>query len=291
MAAPSILVVPEETSEPKTLVADRILERDRTEVSGPEPEPEPVIAEPEESKGGVPPMLWAAAAALLLAIGGGVWWNSTQTDAETSSEATQVAANEAEAPPPPVEEEPPANEPPPAAPAAEAPAHLPRMLADLRRLGYIERHARLANAPGKVSVELHVGLDLVQADESESPCRTFSDALTIMEGSERPRAFLWAIREAEAPTGKTSACKKLGPRLQTLRESVEPVVESPKPTRNSKKGRGRGRRHSTPTTPTAQPETPATPVAPPEPPPSDKAKDKDKDKGVATKLDDDLRGL
>lgn len=281
VAAPSVLVVPEETSEPKTLVADRVQERDRTEVSG----PEPISAPRDQPKRGVPPVLWAAAVAILLAVGGGVWWSSTQTDAGLRSSAAQLVASETK-PAPPVADEPAADGPTKdeqelAVPASEAPAHMPVMLADLRRLGYVKRHALLANESGKVSVELHVGLDLVQAGDSESPCRTFSDALTIVEGSERPRAFLWAIREAEAPTGKTPACKKLGARLQQLRETVEPATEPPKPAHNNKKGRGRGRRKSTPSAPPVQPETPT--AKPPEPPPPDK--------GVATKLDDDLRGL
>ncbi len=98
----------------------------------------------------------------------------------------------------------------------------------------------------------------------------------------RPRAFLWAIREAEAPTGKTSACKRLAPRLQRLRALVEPVAEAPKTARH-KKTRNRPRRGST--TPVPTPVTPPPePVAEtPEPPP--------KKEGVATKLDDDLRGL
>ncbi|MGH1342663.1 MAG: serine/threonine protein kinase [Nannocystales bacterium] len=273
VAAASIVLSPAETSEPKTLVAERALERDRTEASG--PALEPVTAEPEGSRRGVPPVLWAAAVALLLALGGGAWWQSTQTGTQSHAAASQVTAAKT-VPAATATEEPPADKPSPAKPVAEEPAHMPVMLADLRKLGYVERHALLANEPGEVSVELHVGLDLVQANESESPCRTFSDALTIMEGSERPRAFLWAIREANPPTGKTSACKGLGQRLQKLREAVGPVVEPPKPTRHNKKTRNRPRRNA----PAAEP--PAPVAEPSEPPPAH---------GIATKLDDDLRGL
>lgn len=266
---------PEETSEPKTLVADRTSEQDRTEVSGPEPLPTP----PEETKGS-PVVLWAAAAALLLAVGGGVWWKATQSDPQTGVNTAQAVA---ETTPPQTSdgaETPPAE---PSSPVVDAEPHMPVMLADLRKLGYAERHALLATHSGRVSVELHVGLDLVQAEESESPCRTFSDALTIMDGSERPRAFLWALREAEAPTGKNSACKKLGPRLKRLLAAVEPTVEAPKPTHHSKKSRVRPQRGSSPAPAPAQPDPPATPVAEtPTPAPKN---------GVATKLDDDLRGL
>lgn len=266
-------VGPEETSEPKTLVADRTSERDRTEVSG----PEPLALQPEKTKGS--PVLWAAAAALLLAAGGGIWWNSTQSDPEPDVSAAQIVA---ETPRPQTSDR---KEPPTAGSATpavdEAPAHMPVMLADLRKLGYAERHALLATHSGKVSVELHVGLDLVQAGESEAPCRTFSDALTIMDGSERPRAFLWALREAKAPTGENAACKKLGPRLQQLLAAVEPTVEASKPTRHSKKSRGRSHRGTSPAP--VQP-APSTPVAEPAPKPEPKP-------GVATKLDDDLRGL
>lgn len=266
-------VGPEETSEPKTLVADRTSEQDRTEVSG----PEPLALHPEKAKGS--PVLWAAAAALLLAAGGGIWWNATQSDPQPDVSAAQVVADTA---PPQTSD----GETPPTAesssPVVEAaPAHMPVMLADLRKLGYAERHALLATDSGKVSVELHVGLDLVQAGESESPCRTFSDALTIMDGSERPRAFLWALREAEPPTGENAACKKLGPRLQRLLAAVEPTVEASKSTRHNKKSRARPQRGSSPAP--AQP-APPTPIAEPSPKPQPKT-------GVATKLDDDLRGL
>ncbi len=282
--ASSVVTTPEETSEPKTLVADRLLERDRTEVSGPESRPEPVSAEPEPARRGIPPMLWAAAAALLLAVGGGVWWTSVRSggQADVSNAAAAASGPTTPTDPPPAQEQPKTEQPAAAAPAAEELAHLPVMLADLRKLGYKERHVLLATDPGKVSVELHVGLGLVQAEESESPCRTFSDALTLIEGSERPRAFLWALREAKAPTGKTSACKQLGPRLQRLRALVETVAEAPKPTRH-KKSRTRPRRNSPPTPAPATPTAPKPVADTPEPPP--------KKTGVAPKLDDDLRGL
>ena len=267
--------IPEETSEPKTLVADRTEERDRTEVSMPEPEP----VEAERSRRS-PVGMWAAAA-VLLAVGGGTWWNTTRTPATPRTEPVQLGEATAQS-----ETVADSNTEKAGAPEQTATAHMPVMLADLRKLGYAERHARLATQSGKVAVELHVGLDLVQAGDSESPCRTFSDALTIIRGSERPRAFLWALREAEAPTGKNDACKNLGARLKQLRDTVEPAAATVRQTRRNKKKKSRprpGRNRPAPVTPTP-PESTPTNNSVAQPPPK---------KGVATKLDegDDLRGI
>lgn len=85
------VVVPEETSEPKTLISDRTSERDRTEVSV----PEPVATEPEKSKRkGGPIVLWAAAAAVILTLGGGIWWKSTRADPQPDVSGSQVVLDD-----------------------------------------------------------------------------------------------------------------------------------------------------------------------------------------------------
>lgn len=274
----SILAQPEK-SELKTLVAELPSEREQTEVSGGTPIREDVSHEPPRRSFGV---LWGAAAALLLATGGVVWWQATSSD-EPNDSGTAPAVAKQDEPPPPKARTSEASD-AAAPPAAETPPanRLPALLSDLRQLSYADRHALLATTTDKVHVELHVGLDLVQAEQSDDPCRTFSDALDIVEDGERPRAYLWALQEAEVPAGKSRVCRKLGPRVAALLARVAPPEPEPthrKP-RNKRPDKTRTR-HSTPVEATPVPTTPA----PVEPEPK-KPKD-----GVATKLDDDLRGL
>ncbi len=167
----------------------------------------------------------------------------------------------------------------------------PTELAALRSLTFEERHALLAKAEGDVPVEIHIGLDLVQAEQSENPCRTFADALSTIESSEDREAFDWALDEATAPTGDEPSCENLSSRLAALEdeqpEVASPVTPSRAPDHRSKKKRKKPRASTDrPSAPTPEP----MPAERPEPPPE--AKPERKPKSVATKLDDgELRGL
>ncbi|MGH1342587.1 MAG: hypothetical protein ACRBN8_13585 [Nannocystales bacterium] len=180
-----------------------------------------------------------------------------------------------------------AADPPPSAPAV---APLPTELDELRKLSFEARHAGLASAPGDVPVELHVGLDLVQAQQSEEPCRTFSDALSIIESSEDPEAFKWALDEASIPTDDVApSCGGLAKRLAAAR-GASGEVDKPRPRSRPSRSKPRSKpRPSRPTrvadsTPPAKSADKAEP-AKPSPPPAREPP------SVATKLDDDLRGL
>lgn len=168
-------------------------------------------------------------------------------------------------------------------------AALPTDLETLRKLSFEERHAGLAQVSGDVPVELHIGLDLVQAAQSEDPCRTFSDALSSIESSEDPTTFKWALDEASVPSGQESAsCKGLTQRLAAAKGSgAEEKAPAARPVPRSSKGERRAKpRPSRPRPSAAPPADPAKQTEPttPTPPPTRKP-------SVATKLDDDLRGL
>ncbi|MBV1857916.1 MAG: hypothetical protein KUG77_05845 [Nannocystaceae bacterium] len=193
----------------------------------------------------------------------------------------------------------------PAAPSAVSPQNghvapptpsvvaLPTELEALRELSFEERHAGLASALGEVPVDLHVGLDLVQAQQSGEPCRTFSDALSIIESSEDPATFTWAVDEAGVPTqGDAQSCTGLAERLAVARGPGD-EVEAPNPPRarpRTSRGHTRSKHRASRPSRAVEPPSPAEPEAKPNsakpnPPPARAAP------SVATKLDDDLRGL
>ncbi len=170
----------------------------------------------------------------------------------------------------------------------------PTALADLRAMSFQERHALLAKSDGDVPVELHIGLDLVQAQQSENPCRTFADALSTIESAEDQAPFAWALDDAVEPTSEDAACDGLGARLATLRgrsAEPDPSAASDRRSRRSKRKPRAAREAS----PVAQPE-PAEPEPAPEPKPEPKPEPepepKPKTNSIATKLDDgELRGF
>ncbi|MEM6289796.1 MAG: hypothetical protein AAGA54_00980 [Myxococcota bacterium] len=247
--------------------------------AAPAAQPAPVVLEPEPSSDRMP--IIVGVAALLLALGGGALWltsKASEEDAATKTATDEGAPTEAAATPEGAVPAPPRKE------AAVAPS-LPTSLEALRELSYADRHTRLAAATEDVDVELHVGLDLVQSEGAEDPCRTFADALSTIEAAEDREPYGWALDEAQAPAGSSAACSGLSERLAAVKADGEPAPSTPSRGASSK----RSRRRSKPSraTPTPAPTPAAEPKAPP---PAEKPKPA-RSPSVATKLDDDLRGL
>ena len=184
-----------------------------------------------------------------------------------------------------------------ATPVAHDPAgstELPATLEELRKIPYSERHAALKVATGDVAVDLHVGLDLIQAGDSETPCRTFADALSTIESSPNSEAYVWALNEAVVPAdGQDAVCSQLSERLAAALDAATPSKDS-EPEESSRRS-SRQKPRSKPQRPTsnksdASAQLPTRPqdtnpekTAPPEPP--------KRTASVTKKLDDDLRGL
>lgn len=263
----------------------------------PEPEPEPVpapaaVATPTTAHVEEPPansnrtIAAVAVVVLLLGAGGFFWMNRGSDDAgEQAGLADAGAVSPGNGVPPGTKAETPSL----SGNAVPSVAALPTDLETLRTLSFEDRHAGLARVSGDVPVELHVGLDLVQASQSEEPCRTFSDALSIIESSEDPTTFKWAVDEASVPSGQESAsCTGLAQRLAAAKgPAAEGKAPAARPAARSSKGERRSKpRPSRPRPAAAPPAEPAPKSEPttPTPPPTRKP-------SVATKLDDDLRGL
>lgn len=245
------------------------------------PEPAPVVN--EQGSNGARTGLVVVAVLLLLGVGGWLALSTPDTPASkgqapaTRQDEPSKTAPEPSTPPSKVDEP----TPEPSDPVAE----LPTTLDELRKVSYADRHAGLKNATGDVPVELHVGLDLVQANESPSPCTTFSDALSTIESSPDASVYTWALDEAKVPTeaakgADASTCDRLDARLKAVKDSLasaEPERAAPRRPRTASKPR---KARPTPE-PAAQPrKTPPPSQEPPKRAPS-----------VATKLDDDLKGL
>ncbi len=264
--------------EPKTLVAAGPNDPEETSPAQlEEEEHEHAVLEPRRDRS-AGWLIWFGVATVAVGVVGGVSWRSMK-NAEVSAAQRSAPAVEAQPPQVPAEmiEEEPASPP------------LPETLDELRALSYAERHARLATTEGTVAVDLHVGLDLVQAADAENPCRTFADALNTIEASDSLEDFRWALDEAIPPEGQGegqgSTCKGLDERLATLRGDEDESKSA-----KSRRG-GRTRKPPRPTSkveeppkpvPEPEPEPEVIPVPPPKPEPSP---------SVATKLDEDLRGM
>lgn len=276
----------------------------------PEPEPEPAIA-PEPEPASVPAASELAAATtpasahvedapedskrtvvvvavvVLLLGAGAFFWMDRGSDVEGEQPGQTVASAAS-----PAGGVAPGETPKAVPPGGQASAAaLPSDLAALRKLSFEERHAGLAQMSGDVPVELHVGLDLVQAQESDEPCRTFSDALSIIESSEDPSTFGWAVDEASVPSEPEAAsCKGLAERLAAAQgPGAADEAPKPRPVVRNKKGSTRRKPRPSRPTPAADPPPPADPpktTEPAKPKPSPA-----RAPSVATKLDDDLRGL
>ncbi len=235
-------------------------------------------------------MLWIGAVIFL--IGGGLAWaflrgdssvSTAQTDAE-SAPATETVAPEPKA-------ESPA---PKAAPAPAQAGEVPTELAALRALTFEERHALLAKADGDVPVDLHIGLDLVQAGQSEHPCRTFADALSTIESAKDPAPFDWALEEARAPSGDDPGCDGLASRLDALKNAADAEevasADASRPSRTAKRKKTPQPSRGRPAPPPPEP-APAEAESPP-PQPEPQPEPQPKKNSIATKLDDgELRGL
>lgn len=253
--------------------------------AAPPVQPDPVaVAEPQTSSNG--PIVAAVVGLLLLGVGGYVWMTR---DTGSPTDGPAQAAVDSGAPSGPNAPEAPSRAATPGDGAAVPATTLPNDLDGLRKLSFERRHAGLAAASGDVPVELHVGLDLLQAEQSDEPCRTFSDALSIIESSEDPTTFSWAIDEAKLPAETDAvSCKGLAERLSAAKG--EGGADESKPAPPARKAKSNSR-------PKPRPSRPKPPVAPPSAEPPKKpepAKPKpapERAPSVATKLDDDLRGL
>ena len=240
------------------------------------PQPAPVVS---ESSNGKRIGLVVIAALLLVGAVGGLAYATTDKPASEGQAAVPAKSEPKESSPKPP---PPPQKPPAPVEAVDDVAELPTTLEALREVSYADRHAGLKNATGDVPVELHVGLDLVQAAESASPCTTFSDALSTIESSPDPSVYAWAIDEAVAPADDDeAACARLDTRLKALKASLAPPAEAksadarrPRPSPKPRKARP---------TPAPAPQ-PRKPLPPRQEPPK-------RAPSVATKLDDDLKGL
>ncbi len=245
------------------------------------PKPAPVVS--KRGSNGARTGLVVVAVLLLLGIGG---WLALSTSGGPPSEARGITATKGEtrnvAPEP---STPPKKVDEPTPEPSAAVAELPTTLDELRKISYAERHAGLETAMGDVPVELHVGLDLVQANESPSPCATFSDAISTIESSPDPSVYAWALDEAEAPSqtakgADASACEHLDARLKSVKDSLASAAPEPAAARRPRTAPKPRKALPTPA-PAAQPrKTPPPSQEPPKRAPS-----------VATKLDDDLKGL
>ncbi len=247
------------------------------------------------------------------------WWLWAAAGIATASAATVVAMTwwGGAASPPPARPDTGAvveREVVPPAPQATTPAASPdvdRLLALVndpefgRREGYVRRHElldALASTPAaaKIDRKLHVGLDLVQAAASPTPCGTFATSLATIE-KDGADAYADALKEARVPEGAADApaCAGLGDTLERLRggPAAAPVVAvaaaAPEPraeTKASKRERARARAAAKPKRTPAASRAVAEPVAASaEPSARHDAASKPARKTSITKLDDDLR--
>ena len=261
----------EEPDESKTLVAAAPSDPEETSPGVGGARAKPGVPARRESRW----LLWFGVGVIGLGMGGGLLWRSLH-EAEPVQAATSPASSTAEPDPPKA---------PASASVAPTPPPLPDTLEALRALSYAERHAGLAASAGDVRVELHIGLDLIQSEYAQAPCRTFADALNTIEASDDVEQFRWALDEANVPSGDAPACNGLAERLSELRDADrdQPVEPAAKPRSKTDKRRARGtnRRRSSDPKPSVS-EAPRAPEAPAE---------REPERGVATKLDDDLRGI
>ncbi len=106
--------------------------------------------------------------------------------------------------------------------------------AKMLRLDYAHRHAQLRRAgTAAFDATLHAALDVVQADQSPTPCATFAAGLAVLEQGHAAE-YDWALTMAAVPqpgaTESTTDCEALGARLQALRTSTAPGEDATAPT-------------------------------------------------------------
>lgn len=268
----------------------------------PRPAP-PVAATREEASGGsgkfIVPVLLIA-----VAVGVFIWWSG-----KDSTPAVAPAQAAAEVPAKPADKEPAV--PPPTEPPKEDKVASANDIGRMKTTSLTERHALLgeieaAGQTARVNLDLHIALDLMQAEQAAAPCEMFSDTLTLIESSRDRSAVLPAIASVDtAPqpgAGESrKACEGLQARLDALKAempaetpAVVPTAEAGTPSPSSARPGKKKKKKSKPRPSTADagpPPTPTPPVA--EPPPAEKPKPPRKPTAgsVATRLEDDLRGL
>lgn len=265
--------------------------------AAPVPKPAPAPAEPEvrippstADEGGTLGRTVTIGIVVGLLLGGAAWMflRDGRSESAPAAASVDVPAPEDSAPPSAASSdarETKERKPPATAGGTKAGRLLPDELEALRKLSYEERHELLSKAGADVNIVHHVGLDLVQAASAPTPCRTFADALGTIEASEDQEPFAWALEEAVAPTGDDGACAGLPARLAALQD---PQGDAEASTERRKTRRGRNNRRVRPPKSSAT----GTPAPAAEPPNEPKAQNNPPKKpSVATKLDDDLKGL
>jgi|GEM_PF-1843747 len=169
-------------------------------------------------------------------------------------------------------------------------------IAEMKATSYTARHALLETlerqgATGRVDLDLHIALDLMQADQSTSPCATFADALTLIEADpDRPsvKPALASVHTVPSPGRReaSDACDGLQQRLDALTAPAAEAEPAASTTKSSKSKRKRPTKRGAAKSP--KPSTPAAAPPPAAEPKSEPTPKKPKP-NVISKLDDDLR--
>jgi serine/threonine protein kinase len=234
--------------------------------------------------------LWAAAgiatasAATVVAL----TWMAPATPVATRTELAAVAPDVPDAP----------------APIAETP-DTERLLALVNdpqfgaREGYVRRHELLdalatTDAAARIDRKQQVGLDLLQAAQSPTPCKTFATSLAAIEKAGAD-AYTDVLRDARVPdpAADAPACAGLGDALDRLRgtpvaaPTVAVAAETPEPraeSKASKRARARAAAKPKRAAPASRAVADPAPTSADPPPATKPAR-----KSSITKLDDDLR--
>lgn len=242
----------------------------------PPPVPAPAPARPAIATEPPPARaVWPIALIVLLVLvvlGGLAGWQLNSNAVARDEGALSGASLDPSPAPAPVDPKPPSTPPP-------VEAQLPASRDELREMSFEDRHTLLANTRGDVEVETHVALDLLQAEQSKDPCQTFADALNTIEEAKDSQTYRWALDDAKAPQGSAASCDGLSARLDALRQpEAQAQAQAPAPAKKKRKRSTRSRSRASSPSRSEQPAKPTPPVKPPS-------------SSVATKLDDDLRGL
>jgi hypothetical protein len=182
----------------------------------------------------------------------------------------------------------------------------------MQAIEFDERHALLmsieaAGRATEIDRDLHVALDLVQAETSSDPCRTFAGALLLVERAPDKTPFSAALDSIDEPPRDASGavCVEQAQRLAALKgappEAVAPSDSEatppvPTPTK-SRRTRVRSKKRDRVADPPDEDDSSTKPVRPdpsqpetptPTPTPTTKV---ERSRNVASALDDGLRPM
>lgn len=159
-------------------------------------------------------------------------------------------------------------------------------------LPYRERHRLLDELASRAGVSSRVNdrwnamLDLWQAGDAPTPCATFASALASLEESPTEGAERDLIRRIVVPTPAPGSAAGVAPdeSCTGLSEAFAKYSATPRAPTSKRSSRSRSRSAASASTKSAPAPAPAAAPAPAKP-------KKKKSSGVATKLDDDLKGI